>query len=73
MIRGLFVTVLLLLIGQAGMAQKGGESTYSFLGLTNSARVAALGGEIVSLMDDDINTVFHNPALLTPGMHNNLS
>lgn len=73
MIRGLFITVLLLLLGQAGMAQKGGESTYSFLGLTNSARVAALGGEIVSLLDDDINTVFHNPALLTSGMHNNLS
>jgi hypothetical protein len=55
------------------MAQKGGESTYSFLGLTNSARVAALGGEVVSLLDDDINLVFHNPALLTPAMHNHLS
>lgn len=55
------------------MAQKGGESTYSFLGLTNSARVSALGGEIVSLMDDDINLVFHNPSLLTGGMHNNLT
>ena len=55
------------------MAQKGGESTYSFLGLTNSARVAALGGEVVSLMDDDINLVFHNPSLLTPGMHNHLN
>ncbi|MFH0757526.1 MAG: type IX secretion system protein PorQ [Bacteroidota bacterium] len=54
-------------------AQKGGESTYGFLGLTNSARVAALGGESVSLLDDDINLVFHNPALLTAGMHNNLS
>lgn len=73
MIRGLFITVFLLLLFQAGMAQKGGESTYSFLGLTNSARVAALGGEVVSLMDDDINMVFHNPALLSPGMHNNLS
>ncbi len=73
MIRGLLTSVLLLLIGQAGMAQKGGESTYSFLGLTNAARIAALGGEVVSLMDDDINLVFHNPALLTPGMHNNLS
>lgn len=73
MIRAFFVTVMLLLLIQAGMAQKGGEATYSFLGLTNSARVAALGGEIVSLLDDDINTVFHNPALLSAGMHNNLS
>ena len=73
MIRGLLTSVFFLLLCQAGMAQKGGESTYSFLGLTNAARVAALGGEVVSLMDDDINLVFHNPALLSPGMHSNLS
>jgi len=73
MIRGLVITVFLLLLFQAGMAQKGGESTYSFLGLANAARVAALGGEVVSLRDDDINMVFHNPALLSPGMHNNLA
>jgi hypothetical protein len=54
-------------------SQKGGESTYSFLGLTNSARVAALGGEAISIRDDDINLVFHNPALLTPGMHHHLT
>jgi len=67
------IIALTLLIPMVASAQKGGESTYSFLGLTNSARVAALGGEAVSLMDDDINLVFHNPALLTPGMHNNLN
>jgi hypothetical protein len=53
--------------------QKGGESTYSFLGLTNAAKVAALGGELVSLMDDDINLIYHNPSLLTPQMNNNLT
>ncbi len=73
MIRGITISVFLLLLFQGGMAQKGGESTYSFLGLANAARVAALGGEVVSLMDDDINMVFHNPALLTSGMHNNLN
>lgn len=73
MIRGTIITVLLLLLFLPGMAQKGGESTYSFLGLTTSARVAALGGELVSLKDDDLNMVFHNPGLLTAGMHNNLS
>lgn len=67
------IITLVLLVHFATFAQKGGESTYSFLGLTNSARVAALGGEAVSLMDDDINLVFHNPALLSPGMHNNLN
>jgi len=67
----IFVFIFLLSLGS--FAQKGGEATYSFLGLTNSARVAALGGEAVSLMDDDINLVFHNPALLSAGMHNHLN
>lgn len=70
-----------MLVAAAGMwltlsclnAQKGGESTYSFLGLTNAARVAALGGEVVSLMDDDLNMVFHNPSLLSAGMHSHLT
>lgn len=73
MIRGKTITLFLLLLCQIALAQKGGESTYSFLGLANAARVAALGGEVVSLRDGDINMVFHNPALLTYEMHNNLS
>lgn len=46
-------------------AQIGGESTYQFLELTNSARVAALGGNQIALHDTtDLNLPFHNPALL---------
>ncbi len=73
MIRAKLIIVFLLLLSMVALAQKGGESTYSFLGLANAARVAALGGEVVSLRDDDINMVFHNPALLSAGMHNNLA
>jgi hypothetical protein len=67
------ITMLLVLLPVVLKAQKGGESTYSFLGLTNAAKVAALGGELVSLRDDDINLIFHNPSLLTTAMHNNLT
>lgn len=50
-------------------AQIGGESTYQFLELTNSARVAALGGTQVAINDSsDLNLPFHNPALLHPYM-----
>ena len=63
--KGVIIACILGSIPLLALAQKGGESTYSFLGLTNSARVAALGGEVISLLDDDINLVFHNPALLT--------
>ncbi|MBN2485830.1 MAG: type IX secretion system protein PorQ [Bacteroidales bacterium] len=53
-------------------SQLGGESAYSFLNLTNSARVASLGGQQVSLYDNDLNIVFHNPSALTPEMNNHL-
>lgn len=50
-------------------AQIGGESTYEFLNLTNSARMAALGGNQVALYDEsDLNVAYNNPALLSDGM-----
>ena len=54
-------------------AQLGGESVYSFLEITNSARVTALGGENVSLTDGDLNLAYHNPALLSPVMDQHLT
>jgi len=53
-------------------AQVGGSSTYTFLKLTNSARLAALGGENISINDGDLNFVFHNPALLNSSMSKHL-
>lgn len=66
------VSVILLLVPLLINAQKGGSSTYSFLGLTTTARVSALGGKTVSILDDDINMVYQNPALLNGSMHNHL-
>ncbi|MFW5831660.1 MAG: type IX secretion system protein PorQ [Prolixibacteraceae bacterium] len=48
-----------------GKSQIGGEKTYQFLNLTNSARIAALGGTQIAINDStDLNLPFHNPALL---------
>lgn len=62
----------LMILPSALSAQLGGNATYAFLNLTNSARVASLGGKLVSLWDDDLNLPFHNPALLNKGMSNHL-
>ena len=51
-------------------AQVGGNYTYAFLNLTNSARVASLGGKTVGLRTDDLNLPFHNPSLLNSEMDN---
>ncbi len=73
--RRFVIYILLVFCSISLMGQKGGESVYNFLHLTNSARVSALGGDNVSIADDDLNLVFHNPALLSAGMdqHMNLN
>lgn len=70
----LFIS-LALALSMPLIAQRGGESVYGFLRLTNSARVSALGGFNVSLNDDDLNLAFHNPAILSGEMdkHMNLN
>ena len=42
-----------------------GSSVFHFLNLPVSSRLNALGGENVSIADDDISMAFMNPALLT--------
>jgi hypothetical protein len=53
-------------------AQPGGNSTYAFLDLTNSAGIASLGGKTVSAWDDDLNLAFHNPSLLNDSMSDHM-
>ena len=61
--KGLLAIVCWLLVISA-YAQESQE-VYSFLRLPVSAHVAALGGDNVSLTNDDATVIFHNPALIT--------
>src|ERR1051326_689373 len=54
-------------------AQIGGNATYEFLNLPFSARTAALGGNVISVKDDDINLIAQNPSLLNSSMDNKLA
>lgn len=68
-----FLPVFLLLLNAQGLrAQIGGESTYEFLALPNSARIAALGGNYLAIYDHDITLALANPSLISKEMHNNL-
>ena len=40
------------------------QTVYNFLRLPVSSHAAALGGENVSLIEDDVTLMHHNPALL---------
>ncbi len=69
--RKIYFVFLFSVMVLAGKAQIGGESTYQFLELTNSARIAALGGTQIAISDSlDLNLPHTNPALLHKGMDN---
>jgi len=54
-------------------SQTFGDGTYRFLSLTNSAKVAALGGTQIAFTDNDLDLTFYNPSLLSDSMRNQLS
>lgn len=54
-------------------AQSGGDNTYDFLNLTSSARAGALGGQQISIFDDDLTLVYFNPSLLRESMSNQIT
>lgn len=54
-------------------AQVGGEGTYGFLELVTSPRVAAMGGRLNSVADEDVSLALYNPALLNEQMDKSIS
>ncbi len=63
--RHLFASAVLLLGAAAVMAQDG-TTAYQFLNVTPSTHAYALGGHNITVIDDDINLIEQNPALLGP-------
>ena len=58
----LFATLLVLL--SMSLHAQESQTAYNFLRLPVSAHVAAMGGDNITLIDDDASLVFHNPALI---------
>ena len=54
-------------------AQIGGTYAYSFLEKPISARVAALGGNVAAINDNDLNIGYCNPSLINAGMDNSIA
>ena len=53
-------------------AQVGGENIYNFLNLTAAAKQAALGGNVLTLLDD-VNQPLWNPATINSNLDNHLA
>ncbi len=54
-------------------SQVGGNTGYQFLEQPISARVAALGGNVAAINDNDVNIGFVNPSMINPGMNSSLA
>ena len=64
----LFSTFSLSLIGQTG-----GTSSFPLLNLTYNARSAGLGGNFISVRDNDVNMGISNPSLANSAMNKKIS
>ncbi len=73
MLKPLLRTVFLLFALPVAIHGQNGEKVFRFLNLPTSTHINALGGNNVSLVDNDISLVFHNPALLGDEMNMNLN
>ncbi len=59
-----FFTLLLTFFSLMANAQES-QTAYNFLRLPQSAHAAALGGDIITVVEDDLSMLFCNPALLS--------
>jgi len=67
------IIVICLIFSLQASAQSGGTTTYKFLNLTNSARIAALGGNFLTIRDHDLSLALANPSLISSEMNHSLS
>lgn len=63
------IVLMMFVVELQGQTTKG---AYSFLDMTSSARVAALGNTDLSIYDSDIELGIYNPSLINSDMHNDI-
>lgn len=61
------------IINSKSFAQIGGDNTYEFLNLSNSARIASMGSNFLTIKDDDITLALANPSLISNEMNNHFA
>jgi len=64
-----FLFLVILVNTGIGFSQIGGTTGFNFLNQPYNARVAALGGDFITVRDKDVNLGIQNPALLNAEMH----
>ena len=71
--RHLLFSIFFVLFITGSFAQSGGNSSYPFLNLVTSARIASMGGNSLAIYDNDLGLAAVNPSLISPDMHHQLA
>ncbi|MBI9037635.1 MAG: type IX secretion system protein PorQ [Bacteroidales bacterium] len=70
----LFIILTLIVLSNNKLfSQIGGNGIYEFLNLTNSARIASVGGNFLPVKDNDITLSLANPSIISAEMNNQLA
>ena len=69
----ILLSITLLTFYFSTTAQVGGDNVYEFLNLSASARITGLGGNLITVKDDDVALAYANPATLNSRMHQAIS
>lgn len=64
---------VVLLISIVGNSQVGGSTIFNSLEVPSSARIASLGGNLISVKESDINLAIFNPSILDSTFHQQLA
>ena len=66
--------ILLVIFQNSGLlAQVHSQSSFRFVNLVTSPRVAGFGGNMIDVKDNDLSLAYANPALLNPTMDNQVA
>ena len=73
MVKKYIILLVFALQGILTIEAQSNSNTYEFLNVPVSAHSAALGGQNISIVEDDVTLMFTNPALLTNVSNNTLN
>lgn len=73
MIKRFYYFLLICLFSSGVKAQTGGNNIYNFLDFSYSSRIAALGGSLISVYDDDPTLINYNPSYIGKRHNNSLA
>lgn len=69
----IYTSIVLLLLSFSSTAQVGGGTVFNSLDIPSSARVASLGGNLISVKESDLNLAIFNPSILDSTFHGELA